>query len=189
MIGIYKITNLINGKNYIGQSIDIFRRWKQEINGRCNKELKEDFLKYGLENFTFDVLIECSREELNKNEKRLIEEYNSIEQGYNKKAGGFSDNRIRYENQLEHYREYKKQWAEKNKEKVRESKKKYKLNHAKTEKEKDYNKQYNIKWNKLLCLDPFTNEIVKLSTLRGRLAKRFGSSKGVNKYILKEELD
>ena len=49
--GIYKITNLINNKVYIGQSIDIERRW-QEHRKLCktgNALIYKAFRKYGLE--------------------------------------------------------------------------------------------------------------------------------------------
>lgn len=68
MIGIYKITNNINGKVYIGQSIDINKRWKEHKyrsqipNKEYDKYLYRAFRKYGLENFTFEILEECTYE-------------------------------------------------------------------------------------------------------------------------------
>ena len=69
MIGIYKIENLINGKKYIGQSIDIETRWAEHkrINERSLETIKQKyplylaFKKYGLENFSFEVLEICSK--------------------------------------------------------------------------------------------------------------------------------
>ena len=54
MIGIYKITNKITGKSYIGQSIDIVERWKQHIknNKKANRPLHNDIKSYGKENFS-----------------------------------------------------------------------------------------------------------------------------------------
>ena len=51
--GIYKITNKVNGKCYIGQSNDIHRRWKQELasNAKLNPHLARAFEKYGIDNF------------------------------------------------------------------------------------------------------------------------------------------
>ena len=58
--GIYKITNKINGKCYIGQSIDIIKRWKTEYKWyQINKHLLAAFNKYGLENFNFEIIEEC----------------------------------------------------------------------------------------------------------------------------------
>ena len=60
--GIYTITNKITGKLYIGESLDIYRRWHDEhipqLRKNChyNKELQSDFNKYGEENFSFEIL-------------------------------------------------------------------------------------------------------------------------------------
>lgn len=60
--GIYTITNKVTGKLYIGESLDIYRRWHDEhipqLRKNChyNKELQKDFNKYGEENFSFDIL-------------------------------------------------------------------------------------------------------------------------------------
>lgn len=60
--GIYTITNKVTGKLYIGESLDIYRRWHDEHipqlrkNRHYNKELQNDFNKYGEENFVFEVL-------------------------------------------------------------------------------------------------------------------------------------
>ena len=58
--GIYKITNKINGKCYIGQSNDIHRRWKQELapNAKLNPHLARAFEKYGIDNFEFEIIEE-----------------------------------------------------------------------------------------------------------------------------------
>lgn len=60
--GIYIITNTVNGKIYIGESLDIYRRWHKEhipqLRKGChyNTSLQEDFNKHGEENFDFDIL-------------------------------------------------------------------------------------------------------------------------------------
>lgn len=60
--GIYIITNKVNGKIYIGESLDIYRRWHKEhipqLRKGChyNTGLQEDFNKYGEGNFDFDIL-------------------------------------------------------------------------------------------------------------------------------------
>lgn len=90
--GIYKITNKVNGKCYIGQSNDIHRRWKQELapNAKLNPHLARAFEKYGIDNFEFEIIEECQREQLNEREQFYIEIYQSINPklGYNKTEGG-----------------------------------------------------------------------------------------------------
>lgn len=60
--GIYTITNKVTGELYIGESLDIYRRWHDEHipqlrkNRHYNKELQQDFSKYGEENFSFEIL-------------------------------------------------------------------------------------------------------------------------------------
>lgn len=85
MIGIYKITNLINGKVYIGQSVDISRRWRQHRNNYQVDDvpLYRAFRKYGISNFSFTVIEECSKEELSDRELYWIQYYNSYKEGYN----------------------------------------------------------------------------------------------------------
>lgn len=90
MIGIYKITNQINGKCYIGQSINILQRWKQH---RTNAAVRTEalylaFQKYGIENFSFEILEECSEEELDQKEQYYISYFNSYKNGYNMTQGG-----------------------------------------------------------------------------------------------------
>lgn len=89
--GIYKITNMINQKSYIGQSIDIERRWRSHrntYNWIKNYPLYLAFKKYGLNNFRFEILEECSFNELNNKEKYYISFYNSWKNGYNQTDGG-----------------------------------------------------------------------------------------------------
>lgn len=92
MCGIYKITNKINGKTYIGQSIDISRRWNAHRNSINSLQepntLQAAFIKYGIENFDFEILEECLPRELNEKEIYYIQIYNSYKLGYNETTGG-----------------------------------------------------------------------------------------------------
>jgi len=65
-IGIYKITNLINSKFYIGSSINLTRRkaehkYRRKLNIIHNSAIRSAVLKYGEENFIFEILeiIDC----------------------------------------------------------------------------------------------------------------------------------
>lgn len=100
-IGIYKITNKINNKIYIGQSNNIKRRWSEHKkhfkNYNNNILLYKAFNKYGIDNFKFEILELCSEDELNNLEKYYIEFYNSCVKskngwGYNMTYGG-NDNK------------------------------------------------------------------------------------------------
>ena len=89
---IYKITNKINGKSYIGQTTQGFdKRYGYNLKRSTNnKHLKSAINKYGIDNFdickVFDVAY--NQEELDKKEIFWIEYYDCINNGYNKKTGG-----------------------------------------------------------------------------------------------------
>ena len=79
-IGIYKITSLLNGMTYIGQSTDIGERFKEHIKAGLGLESSTNILysvmkRQGVENFTFEVLENCKREQLNAREAYWIEFY------------------------------------------------------------------------------------------------------------------
>ena len=93
--GIYKITNITNGKMIIGLSSDIKRRWKHHENRlrknkHSNPHLQNAWNKYGKQNFKFEIILLCSIEELDNEETRLIKKYNTMNPkiGYNLKSGG-----------------------------------------------------------------------------------------------------
>ena len=102
MMGIYKITNNINNKVYIGQSINIEKRIKQHFwKAKCEKDISFNSIlhkairKYGAENFSWEVLQECSIEEIDELEQKYIKEYNSISpNGYNILIGGQKNRRV-----------------------------------------------------------------------------------------------
>lgn len=88
--GIYKITNIKNDKIYIGQSINIERRWKRHLSASKNPKSHEynaplhiDMRKFGDEAFEIEILEECNKEELNEKEKYWIEETKAFQYGYN----------------------------------------------------------------------------------------------------------
>ena len=91
---IYKITNQVNNKVYIGKTLEtIEKRWKQHIRDskkeRCEKRpLYSAFNKYGVENFVIEKIEECSMQILNEREKYWIEYYRSFKNGYNATLGG-----------------------------------------------------------------------------------------------------
>ena len=92
MMGIYKIINNINGKIYVGQSVDIAKRWsshKTEFKKqKYDTKLYRAIAKYGLENFTLEVIEECAQNKLDEREVYWIEYYDSYHKGYNETLGG-----------------------------------------------------------------------------------------------------
>lgn len=92
---VYKITNLIDQKVYIGSTNDPERRWK-EHKYQAFAQVKSNLVyeyplyrairKYGLENFSFEILLcNVSKEEIGQKEKEKIIEYKSLcsQNGYN----------------------------------------------------------------------------------------------------------
>ena len=95
--GIYMIKNLVNNKVYVGQSVDIDKRWKSHINRLNNNNhfniyLQRAWNKYREHNFEFKIIEKCTHEELNNREIYWIDKLKSIsnEYGYNNKQGGTS---------------------------------------------------------------------------------------------------
>lgn len=93
--GIYKIENLINHKCYIGQSVKIEQRWKnhkitaKNLNDKnYDNPLYRAIRKYGIENFSFEIIEECSVNELNNRQRYWIKHYDSFFNGYNLTMGG-----------------------------------------------------------------------------------------------------
>jgi len=79
MIGIYKITNP-SGKVYIGQSLDIEKRFNQYKYLKCKGQtiLYRSLKKHGVENHLFEKIEECDILELNKKERYYQEVFNCV---------------------------------------------------------------------------------------------------------------
>ena len=92
--GIYLLTNKVNGKQYVGQSINIKKRMREHAN--ANKKdcayLHNAIRKHGWESFDLKMLIVVdSKEDMNRYERALIEQYGTLSPGgYNCKDGGLS---------------------------------------------------------------------------------------------------
>lgn len=104
MIGIYSITNQVNNKVYIGQSINIEQRWRAHRSRAFNpnasdyeKPLYRAIRKYGLDNFEFKVIEICKEEELDKKEEEWIRYFAAVDpqNGYNLTYGGETGNPIK----------------------------------------------------------------------------------------------
>ena len=91
--GIYKITNKQTGDIYIGQSVNVADRWKQHvkcglgIDASTTNKLYNNMQKYGVWNFTFEILQKCTRDKLNEKERFWIQMYQSNKVGLNVTKG------------------------------------------------------------------------------------------------------
>ena len=90
--GIYKITSLVDGRCYIGQAVDIKERFRDHMKAGLGidapqNKFYEIMQQQGLENFTFELLEECPKDELNEKEKFYIELYKSYDYGLNSTRG------------------------------------------------------------------------------------------------------
>lgn len=91
--GIYKITNQETGECYIGQAVDIAKRWKDHakcglgIDTPANNKLYKAIQEYGIWNFSWELLEKCGKEQLNEKEYFYIDLYDSKNYGYNSSSG------------------------------------------------------------------------------------------------------
>lgn len=89
---IYKATNTLNNKAYIGLTNDLeFRKWTHfnDAEGDSDQVFHRAIRKYGENIFTWEVLAECNtREEAGELEVKLIEKHGTFNAGYNSTTGG-----------------------------------------------------------------------------------------------------
>jgi len=93
--GIYKITNLVNGKVYIGQSVNLYKRFShhmQDLRNKrhANKHLQSAWNRYGEHNFNFEIIEICNEKILDMREQYWIKYFKSTNRkfGYNLEDGG-----------------------------------------------------------------------------------------------------
>ena len=95
MAFIYKIENSVNHKIYIGKTTrSLEERWKEHVSGSKHpsptSHLYNAMKYWGIDKFNISVLVECSEDDLDETERRMIEEYNTRNPdiGYNMAEGG-----------------------------------------------------------------------------------------------------
>ena len=87
--GIYKITNQQTGECYIGQSVDVDKRFKEHlkcglgIDTPIGNKLYKAMNQYGIQNFTFELIREADKKDLDKLEQYYISLYQADKYGYN----------------------------------------------------------------------------------------------------------
>lgn len=86
--GIYKITNIENQMCYVGQAVNVADRWKQHVKRGLGAEaptrnkLYPAMSQYGVENFTFELLEECAKDNLDAQEDYWQEFFHAKDFGY-----------------------------------------------------------------------------------------------------------
>ncbi len=157
MEGIYLITNQLNGKKYVGQALDIEERWKRHIRDINNYDfvIYRAMRKYGVENFSFEVLEECDVDKLDEREIYWINELDTYNNGYNMTMGGEGRNQGKNCYSDEYQKQYNKQWHQDHKEERKQYKKQYYQDHKEEIKQsskqwiqdhKEEKKQYMKQW-------------------------------------------
>lgn len=92
--GIYKITNIRNGKCYVGKSTKVRQRLIDHIKGAigissiADQVIHHAMMDEGLWNWTFEKICDCEKDELNEKERYYIDFFKATEYGYNIRSGG-----------------------------------------------------------------------------------------------------
>ena len=88
---IYKITNKINGRSYIGKTLDYIDRFRKHKSGRSKVSISKDIQTYGIDNFDFEIVeSDILESDLDKRENHWISFYDTFNNGYNRTSGGES---------------------------------------------------------------------------------------------------
>ena len=167
---IYKWTNKINGKSYIGQTKYPEKRINEHINSKDNKLFHKALRKYGVNNFTYIVLEDnLDENQLNEREMYWIQYYNTFYNGYNLTIGGNATRGYKFTDEqkrnLSKAHKGKPTW---NKGKISESKigNHYKQGYKCSDEQKKKMSESHlgqIPWNKtsIFMLDKKTNKVLK----------------------------
>lgn len=103
---IYKITNKVNNKSYIGQTrYTVEFRWRQHQHKKDDTYFHSAIHKYGADNFTVETLEECDFKDLDSREIFYIAKYNTFNDGYNLTIGGDGRRKIITDNQYNEIKE------------------------------------------------------------------------------------
>lgn len=182
--GIYKITNIVNGKVYIGGTEDFKRRFKHHIvslNGQFhrNEHLQRAWNKYGKDSFKFEPIYCCNKQDLDSSEIFFINTFNAMDRnyGYNMKLGGSSTRGINHPS-------YGVKVPEERKQKIRDARAEQPVTQAMLDALMKYRKDFTgitgkdhsafgckhskesiertakAKWKAVLQIDPLTNKVV-----------------------------
>lgn len=110
---IYKITNDINGKMYVGKtSYTIEKRWVEHCKAsksqrKAHCPLYNAMRKYGIEHFSISLIEECNDYQASERECFWIEQYDTYKHGYNATLGGDGGHTIDHNHIVEEYERLK----------------------------------------------------------------------------------
>ncbi len=86
--GIYLINHKPSGRKYVGQSIDVARRFTDHKRGKEPTLISRAINKYGVDEFEFTLLEECPQEDLDRREREFITSLNTLHpRGFNMTEG------------------------------------------------------------------------------------------------------
>lgn len=91
--GIYKVTNIKTKEIYVGKSTTVATRWKNHVAsafglaGVADSQFQRALKKYGVQNFTWELLEKVPKDKLSERERYYIEFYNTTVYGYNMRLG------------------------------------------------------------------------------------------------------
>lgn len=173
--GVYKITNKITSDFYIGSSKNIKNRWTSHKShsrwkDHPNSKLYQDFQKYGLKNFDFEVIEETT--DLKNREQYFID---ILKPSYNKnRANGYDFDKYR-DTSRKYYNDHHSAIAERSKEYYKNHKEEHKNSIKKYRKDhkiqyNSYQNEYMYKYQNRLCL--YMGETITLQALSVRFRKQ-----------------
>ena len=103
---IYKITNTVNNKSYIGQTRQSIQfRWNQHTSKKDNTYFHNAIKKYGKDNFNIEILEECDVSKLDEREIFYIAKYDTFKNGYNLTIGGDGNKRLLLDDKYDEIKE------------------------------------------------------------------------------------
>lgn len=180
---IYKITNDINGKIYIGKTLSTI---EQRFKEHCKDYLKERnekrplysaMKKYGVEHFHANIIEECDESILSDREIFWIEYYGSFKNGYNATLGGDGRSYIDYDLVVNTYKELKN---------IKEVAKKLNISQDTISKILKIRKEY-IYTNKEILTKKY-GKSVNMYTLDGTYLQSFPSLAAAGQYLIDNNL-
>lgn len=201
---IYMILNGVNGKVYIGKSINIKKRFQKHRyhlnhNNHPNSHLQSAWNKYGKSNFSFLVLEECDDQYLDEAEVEWISKCNSTDpsKGYNLENGGDSGyvlsdeikKKISIKNKGKNNPFYGKKHSEESRRKMSESRKgKSPSNETLRKMSENFKGENNPQWGKSIIDEYGGLWFIKQLMSVGLSQKEFCRYLGINKSTLQRYL-